>query len=555
MARKVVPRPYEDPFEDDQEESLYTDPYRDTIKASSRKLHPSYPPDGQLSSHDPSFNSSPSSGSFSDKENAPVPSRQRGSDTSPLVKKEKGSIARSAHSAPYPVANETMAARKPKASASSRPLTERSNTSKISKSKSPHTRRTTSAAPSRTSSRAPSIVPETPAAEESDQEMSESDTTAQQPQVDDEEEEEEEDDDEEDIPQATQRSRVSETPAPSRSTQRAPRQSQLPAASQAPASSQRPLATQYYDPNQSMAERRRVKGAYNNIQQDLADNRDKLLKQGNSGLLHYIEKANELFNDVKQTSDAMVDGKVQVEIGKIAAEKAKRVGNSNTNTGLDIDEFIAKTIQFMSKSRPGDTSDGHDWAYLGREVATPSMKTASTSDFMYGPMAVQKRQRLVKERKKVIRRRPEEYIRPIDLDEKQIAKNENSTTKNVVHVHDCLIDYLTRTGEGVIGYFDFVINPESYSQTIENMFYLAFLIRDGRVGIREDEDDGLPYLEATDPATPEEAHAKGIVRKQIVMPMEKHIWRELIEVFQLEQSVIPTRPREVEAINASGWYS
>ncbi|KAK6335910.1 nuclear protein [Orbilia blumenaviensis] len=553
MARKVVPRPYEDPFEDDQEESIYTDPRQDSIHASaaSRKLQHSYPPSSQFSF--------PGSGSFSDKENAPELPRQRGSNTSPLVKKERGLVAKSARTAPYTTTRETMSPRRPKTPASSKPLTERSTANVVhSITKSKQSLQATSVTSSKALHRAPSMVPESPIAE--DQSGDEETSETQQSQVDNDDDEEvegeegegsdeEDDEEEEEDGEAEEAPEISASARPSKRTP----QSQIPTASQIPGS-QRPLATQFYDPNQSMAERRRVKGAYNSIQQDLADNRDNLLKPGNSGLVDFIEKTNELFSDVKQTSDAMVDGKVQVEIGKLAAEKAKRVGNSSTNTGLDIDEFIAKCIQFMGKSRPGDASDSHDWSYLGREVATPSMKTAKTSDFMYGPMAVQKRQRLIKERKKVVRRRPEEYIRPIDLNEKEIAKNENSTTKNVVDIHKCLCNWFLETGEDIVNYFEFVINPESYGQTIENMFYLAFLIRDGRVGIMESE-EGLLYLIATTPATPEESQQQGLVRKQIVMPMEKHVWRELIEAFDLRKTIIPTRPREAEAINASGWYS
>jgi hypothetical protein len=39
----------------------------------------------------------------------------------------------------------------------------------------------------------------------------------------------------------------------------------------------------------------------------------------------------------------------------------------------------------------------------------------------------------------------------------------------------------------------FVVNPKSFGQTIENMFYVSFLIRDGRVEIDFDE-FGLPAL-------------------------------------------------------------
>ncbi|KAJ6257588.1 hypothetical protein Dda_7373 [Drechslerella dactyloides] len=538
MARKVVRASYVGGpaavVDEDDEDDLYYNP-------TPRRRQPSSTPAPR--SHDPSSSaSSPgsagASNSFSDKENTPQKPRQRGSRTSPLVKRERSLVAHSARATPYTVPSDNMPtmSKSSRASALSKPAASKASRAGTAKSQTSRQSRTLSRAPSvaasRTSSRATSRIAETPApdGQHGDEDPATPSTSH----------------DVETSPEPTQQSRVSETPGPSQT----PRQ---PLQSQAPSSTQRP-ATQFYDPDQSMAERRRVKGAYNDIQRELIDNKAQFLKPGDTGLIHYIEKTSELFGDVKQTSDAVVDGKIQVEIGKLAAEKAKRVGNSTTNTGLEIDEFIAKTIQFMSKSRPGDGGDGHDWAYLGAKIATPAMKRACPSDFMYGPMAIQKRQRLLKERKRVVRRKPEEFIRPIDLDEKQIAQNENSTTKNVRVVEHALEKYIAETGEDQVNYFSFVINPHSYSQTIENMFYLAFLVRDGYVGMMED-DDGLLWLVPASPPNAQEAAEQGCVRKQIVMPMEKHIWRELIDAFKIEDTIIPMREREVAAINASGWYS
>jgi non-structural maintenance of chromosomes element 4 len=51
-----------------------------------------------------------------------------------------------------------------------------------------------------------------------------------------------------------------------------------------------------------------------------------------------------------------------------------------------------------------------------------------------------------------------------------------------------------------INLFEFVINPTSFSQTIENIFYLSFSIRDARAKIDMDR-NGLPiisFVEALD---------------------------------------------------------
>ena len=59
---------------------------------------------------------------------------------------------------------------------------------------------------------------------------------------------------------------------------------------------------------------------------------------------------------------------------------------------------------------------------------------------------------------------------------KNFEDEEESTTKDVDHVLHCL-----RTacdlGGGSVQYFKFVVDPESFARTVENMFHFSFLIK------------------------------------------------------------------------------
>jgi hypothetical protein len=46
---------------------------------------------------------------------------------------------------------------------------------------------------------------------------------------------------------------------------------------------------------------------------------------------------------------------------------------------------------------------------------------------------------------------------------------------------------------GGINLFKFIVNPHDFAQSVENLFYLSFLIRDGKVALETDE-NGEPVI-------------------------------------------------------------
>ena len=75
--------------------------------------------------------------------------------------------------------------------------------------------------------------------------------------------------------------------------------------------------------------------------------------------------------------------------------------------------------------------------------------------------------------------------------------------------------------------FKFVINPRSFGQTIENIFYLSFSIRDARARLEIDE-DGMPIVSAvTENLTDEEIRMEN---KQCVLELTMPQW-EVIPYF------------------------
>ena len=97
---------------------------------------------------------------------------------------------------------------------------------------------------------------------------------------------------------------------------------------------------------------------------------------------------------------------------------------------------------------------------------------------------------------------------------------------------------------------EFITNPESFSQTVENMFYVSFLIRNAVAEI--DDSTGQPILSTRAPPSTEEL-AENLSKKQIIMSLDIPMWEEIIETYGIRSSIIPTRPKR-QNLGTGKWY-
>lgn len=114
----------------------------------------------------------------------------------------------------------------------------------------------------------------------------------------------------------------------------------------------------------------------------------------------------------------------------------------------------------------------------------------------------------------------------------------SDTTKHVSNLYRIL-----KHQPGPVSFFRLVCNPLSFGQTIENIFHLSFLVRDGRVDIHlpeEGEDEAT--VRVREPPTHED-YEEGLEKKQLVLPLDPPLWRELCQAYNLVDtpSLIPHR--------------
>jgi non-structural maintenance of chromosomes element 4 len=306
-----------------------------------------------------------------------------------------------------------------------------------------------------------------------------------------------------------------------------------------------------YDPDQDLQERRKLRAKLRNLEKDLNNNRTEFLLADNEGLKQTLLDADVIIDGVKQTSDATIDSRLFVNAADLSLKKVEKLTLGDTERRVDIDHFVAKCMTFMRRGQSSapasyraagstqarhnrstqhaDNSDDEDpeagdmlnWSYLGAFACLQHNSRPPVPGFLLGPLSLEKRMRKVLQRrarnanKDLVETRPE-ILRPEDIE-----KSENSS---LTVLCARIMERLRRAAEeemdacdaeawediteeetkalmrrhgvnedGGVDLFKFVINPRSFGQTVENLFYVSFLIRDGKAAITID-DDGLPYL-------------------------------------------------------------
>ncbi|KAK7055600.1 Non-structural maintenance of chromosomes element 4 [Favolaschia claudopus] len=302
-----------------------------------------------------------------------------------------------------------------------------------------------------------------------------------------------------------------------------------------------------YDPDQDPEEIREIRRAYYELHEILADSGQ------HKKLEAHLQCADQIFDKVKRTQEALLDSSF---FSKTVDLETRRARDLKFGTGIfDVNDFVLRLVAFMGGYKPpedvsSDDSDIEesdlplDWRKIGHRVLAKSRRVPAAA-FMLGPISIEQKKRAPNKRRARLEKDPNDERRPQEIREVDIARAENETTKNVQAML-MKLDEVER-----INMFYLVINPQSFAQSVENVFYLSFLIREAKVAF-EVEDSGEPVVFATEPPSDDERE-KGVRSRQLIFDFDMATWKRAIEVFKIEQSFIPTRPAARTRLG-NQWY-
>ncbi|KAH8662090.1 Nse4 C-terminal-domain-containing protein [Xylariales sp. PMI_506] len=378
-------------------------------------------------------------------------------------------------------------------------------------------------------------------------------------------------------------------------------------------------ASEQYDPDQPMEERRAVQRGLRDLLKDLNENTDEYLQADSEGLHDMLRRANALSAGVKQTAEATIDSKLLVNTVDASYRRTIRLTSGNVAQGLDPDEFVSKCISYMrlgagvsqddavelsstqqqrrrrnrgrgladgygeDDEEPDDEGDPYNWEHLGRFACMPNIRRPATTGFLLGPLSVEKKIRKLAKRSAPFRPNNLREVRPEVLDAKDIKKNEENDLAAICtkilkrleqvqeEAQDLAEEAFDRGGDeagyrvmqqyglrqtGGIDYFKFVINPKSFGQSVENMFYVSFLIRDAKISLEFD-DNGFPSLSPVRSQDREATSGRHASQKQqAIFHLDPAQHRAIVEAFEISESIIEHRKAKTsENLGAREWFN
>jgi hypothetical protein len=250
---------------------------------------------------------------------------------------------------------------------------------------------------------------------------------------------------------------------------------------------------------QTKEERQGIRKKQREVRDFIESNKEEIGNVGSDGFEKAREANNDIGDQVAFMREAVLDGQNLKSLALATTKQAQRL--AIVNQAVTVENIIKEL-------RKKNTKEGEDvgfrWLQIGGHVGHLYGSVAST-DFLCGPVGKPPPTR--KERKKRGEVAAEEEGEATKSEEMKVQQGEQkeSTQVRIGDQYELLKATVPSRNIGGIGtpgpavgeegvdFFSFLVDPASYTQTVENVFDLSFLVKQGKTAVHLDE-YGLPVL-------------------------------------------------------------
>ncbi|XP_066211407.1 non-structural maintenance of chromosomes element 4 homolog A isoform X1 [Saccopteryx leptura] len=292
---------------------------------------------------------------------------------------------------------------------------------------------------------------------------------------------------------------------------------------------------------------RQIRHQYRALINSVQQNREDILNAGDK-LTEVLEEANTLFNEVSRAREAVLDAHFLVLASDLGKEKAKQLRSDLSS--FDMLRYVETLLTHMGVNpleaeeliRDEDSSDFEfivydSWKISGKTAENTFNKT-HTFHFLLG--SIQGECPVPKprtERPKKTRTINEEGEMPAQL-KRMEESHQEATEKEVERILGLLQTYFRDDPDTPISFFDFVVDPHSFPRTVENIFHVSFIVRDGFARIKLDQ-DRMPIIEPVNHNEERDGiDQNSQIRNQGIIALSYRDWEEIVKTFEISEPVI-----------------
>lgn len=126
---------------------------------------------------------------------------------------------------------------------------------------------------------------------------------------------------------------------------------------------------------------------------------------------------------------------------------------------------------------------------------------------------------------------------------KEETADDASVSKELDNVKKHLRQFYKEEQSNEVDYYKFVINPYSFGETIENMFYISFLVKDGTQRLRIDPQSGYPKIVRISRQERDDhlLQRSELETKQVIGRLDYSVWQRLVHVLEIKEPYIKRR--------------
>ncbi|CAG9467487.1 unnamed protein product [Pedinophyceae sp. YPF-701] len=224
----------------------------------------------------------------------------------------------------------------------------------------------------------------------------------------------------------------------------------------------------------------------------------------------------------------------------------RQFASANRKSAADLVQALLQSYGAAARAGASAGDDvqqsGFDWTNFGEDSleyfdATPGLDT------MLGSMLAPAKERKAREAKPKKRDAPiGATVRPQDVEHVDDELEKQDTDRNMEEMWK-LLTQRTEGGQRVM-YYELVMNTTSFAQFVENAFTLSFLVRDGRVELKDYRDGDFETYEVVPVVGRKGGERHGEAQdamQQFVSSFNMHVWRDAAGRMSQADCIMPHR--------------